>query len=192
MFAGYDGDKAALGRAMALIADTLTRDPDNAEALTWRGAGRLFLAGEAFRQQAMNEGLTLASQGVADLERGVALKPDSIGARAARGPALLIYARGLRAFDKARADALTALAIGDFDYILRANTQTWSTLAEHDRGEILGALADGWLQLGESEKANAYLDRMIRELPGTPYATNASLHRAARTAKAPLTCLGCH
>jgi pimeloyl-ACP methyl ester carboxylesterase len=192
MFAGFDGDKAALGRAMALIADTLTRDPDNAEALSWRGAGRLFLAGEAFRQQAMNEGLTLASQGVADLERGVALKPDSIGTRAARGPALLIYARGLRSFDKARADALTALAITDFDYILRANALGWSTLAEHDRGEILGALADGWLQLGESEKANAYLDRMIRELPGTPYATNAALHRADRTAKAPLTCLGCH
>ena len=179
MFAGFDGDKSAFGRAMTLISDTLARDPDNAEALTWRGAGRLFLAGEAFGRRAMSDG-------------GVALKPDSIGTRAVRGPALLIYTRGLRSFDKARADALTAMAITDFDYILRVLAPTWRTLAEHDRGEVLGALADGWLQLGEPEKANAYLDRMIKELPGTPYATNATLHRADQTTKVSLTCLGCH
>lgn len=192
MFAGFDGDKGAFSRAMTLIADTLAHDPDNAEALTWRGAGRLFMAGEAFGRQATREGMALASQGVADLERGVALKPDSIGARAARGPALLVFTKGLRAFDKSEADRLTGLAIGDFDYILKANAANWGRLAEHDRGELLGALADGWLQLGEADKADPYLERMTRELPGTPYAQNAAQHRAERSAKAPLTCLGCH
>ena len=47
MFAGMDGDTAAFDRAMKLIADTLAADPDHAEALVWRGDGRLFLAVQA-------------------------------------------------------------------------------------------------------------------------------------------------
>ena len=50
MFAGMDGDTAAFDRAMKLIADTLAREPDHAEALVWRGDGRLFLAGQAFQR----------------------------------------------------------------------------------------------------------------------------------------------
>src|SRR5207253_5329434 len=58
MFAGFDGDKAAFDRAMAVIERTLAAVPDHAEAVTWRGAGRLFLAGQAFRRGAIAEGMT--------------------------------------------------------------------------------------------------------------------------------------
>ncbi len=136
--------------------------------------------------------MALARQGVADLDRGVALKPDAVGTHASRGPALLAYANGLRRFDKAAADRLTATAIGDFEFVAKANATTWDKLAEHDRGEILGALAAGWLQLDDTARAAGYLDRMIKELPGTPYALNASARRADPAAKTPLTCLGCH
>ncbi len=50
MFAGMDGDTAAFDRAMKLIDDTLATDPNHAEALVWRGDGRLFLAGQAFQR----------------------------------------------------------------------------------------------------------------------------------------------
>src|SRR5699024_2766267 len=56
MFAGFDGDETAFDRAMTLIERTLAGDPDHAEALTWRGAARLFRAGEAFRRGALEEG----------------------------------------------------------------------------------------------------------------------------------------
>ena len=62
----------------------------------------------------------------------------------------------------------------------------------HGRGELLGALADGWLQLGDSVKATPYLDRMVSELPNTAYAKAALERRADPLAKTPLTCLGCH
>jgi hypothetical protein len=192
MFAGFDGDKEAFDRAMRLLADMLAVDPDHAEALTWRGAARLFLAGQAFQRKANGEGMALASQGLADLDRGVSLKPNSIGTRAARGPALMPYANGLRRFDKAAADRLTSTAIGDFEFVVKANAERWDKLAEHNRGELLGALADGWLQLDDLAKANVYLDRMTAELPGTPYARNAALRRADPAARVPLTCLGCH
>ena len=188
MFAGMDGDTAAFDRAMKLIADTLSADPDHAEALVWRGDARLFQAGQAFQRGAVAEGQTLAAQGIADMDRAVSLAPDSIAVRIPRATGLLPFARGMRPFNRAEADRLTRTAIGDFEFVVATSTPR----GEHGRGELLGALADGWLALGETTKANAYLDRMTSELPGTPYAKNAALRRADPAAKVPLTCLGCH
>ncbi len=46
--------------------------------------------------------------------------------------------------------------------------------------------------LGETAKADVFLDRMTNELPGTAYAKNAGQRRADPSARTPLTCLGCH
>ena len=78
MFAGMDGGTAAFDRAMKLIADTLAADPDHAEALVWRGDGRLFLAVQAFQRGATAEGQALTGQGIADM--------DGPGAERHRGP----------------------------------------------------------------------------------------------------------
>jgi hypothetical protein len=192
MFAAMDGDTAAFDRAMKLITDTLLAEPDHAEALVWRGDARLFQAGQAFQRGAVAGGQTLAAQGIADMDRAVSLAPDSISVRIPRATGLLPFARGMRPFNRAEADRLTRTAIGDFEFVVATSTPRWSKLGEHGRGELLGALADGWLTLGETTKANAYLDRMSSELPGTPYAKNAALRRADPAAKVPLTCLGCH
>jgi len=192
MFAGMDGDTAAFDRAMKLIADTLAADPDHAQALVWRGDGRLFLAGQAFQRGAIGEGRALAGQGVADMARAVSLAPTEIAVRIPRAAGLMPFARGLRPYDRAEADRLTSTAIGDFEFAVATSTPYWSKLGEHNRGELLGALADGWLQLGEVARANVYLDRMSAELPGTSYARNAALRRADPSGRTPLTCLGCH
>jgi len=192
MFAGMDGDSVAFDRAMKLIADTLSADPDHAEALVWRGDTRLFQAGQAFQRGAVAEGQTLKAQGIADMDRAVSLAPNSISVRIPRATGLLPFARGMRPFNRAEADRLTRTAIDDLEFVVATSTPRWSKLGEHDRGELLGALADGWLTLGETTKANAYLDRMSSELPGTPYAKNAAMRRVDPAAKMPLTCLGCH
>jgi hypothetical protein len=192
MFDGMDGNKEAFDRAMKLIADTLAANPDHAEALVWRGDGRLFLAGEAFQRGAIAEGHKLAAEAVADMDRAVALAPGSIAVRVPRAAGLMPYARGLRRFDPAEADKLTRIAIGDFEFVLAASQPHWSTISTHGRGEVLGALADNWLAVGETAKADSFLDRMIAELPGTPYAQNAGKRRADPSAPVPLTCLGCH
>jgi len=102
------------------------------------------------------------------------------------------YARGLRHVDRGEADRLTRIALGDFEFVLQASQPRWDKLSEHGRGEVLGAVADGWLMLGETAKADVFLDRMTAELPGTPYAKNAAQRRADPTSRTPLTCLGCH
>jgi non-heme chloroperoxidase len=191
MFAGFDGDEEAFKRAMALIDRTLAGNPDHAQALTWRGSGRLFLAGQAFRRGARAEGMKLQTEGLADLDRGVALE-DSIGTRAARGPVLMNYAPFVRPYDKAFADRLTETAIADFEFVVARNEPRWAGLDSHDRGELLGALATGWLQLDKAPKAAPYLERMTAELPNTPYAKAAGERRGDPRSKASLTCLGCH
>ncbi|HLG49048.1 MAG TPA: alpha/beta fold hydrolase [Reyranella sp.] len=191
MFAGFDGDKEAFKRAMALIDRTLAADPNHAQALTWRGSGRMFLAGQAFRRGATAEGLKLQGEGLDDLDRGVALE-NSIATHAARGPVLMNYASFVRPYDKTFADKLTATAIADFEFIVARNAANWAALGSHDRGELLGALATGWLQLDKAPKAAPYLERMISELPNTPYARAATARRADASSKTPLTCLGCH
>ena len=192
MFAGMDGDKAAFDRAMKLIDDTLMADPNHAEALVWRGDGRLFLAGQAFQRGAFTDGQALTAQGIADMDRAVALAPDSLAVRVPRAAGLLPFARGLRPHNRPEADRMTRTAIDDFEFVVTTSTPGWSKLSEHGRGEVLGALADGWLQLGDIDKARPYLDRMTAELPDTPYARNATLRRAEPAARVPLTCLGCH
>jgi hypothetical protein len=57
---------------------------------------------------------------------------------------------------------------------------------------LLGALADGWLTLGDATKVNIFLDRVIAELPDTLYAKAAAQRRTDPSARAPLTCLSCH
>ena len=192
MFDGMDGDKAAFDRAMKLIDDTLAADPNHAEALVWRGDARLFMAGQAFQRGAIADGQALSAQGMADIDRAVSLAPDSISVRIPRATGLLPFARGMRPFNRAEADRLTRTAIGDFEFVVAATAPRWDKLKEHGRGELLGALADSWLQLGDVDKARPYLDRMIGELPGSAYEKNATLRRADPAAKVPLTCLGCH
>jgi hypothetical protein len=192
VFAGMDGDQAALDRALKLMEETLSADPNHAEALVWRGDTRLFQAGQAFQRGAMTEGQALAVQGIADMDRAVSLAPDNIAVRVPRATGLLPFARAMRPFSRAEADRLTRTAIGDFEFVMAASMPWWNKLNEHGRGELLGALADGWLQLGEVDEARPYLDRMTGELAGTPYAKNAAVRRADPAARVPLTCLGCH
>lgn len=93
---------------------------------------------------------------------------------------------------RSEADRLTRVALGDFELVLRLSQPRWDRLGEHGRGEVLGALADGWLMLDEADRADVFLDRMIAELPGTPYAKNGAIRRADPMARTPLTCPGCH
>lgn len=88
LFAGMDGDTVAFDRAVKLIADTLAADPNHAEALVWRGDGRLFMAGQAFQRGAIGDGQRLSAEGgLADMQRAVSLAPDDIAVRVPRASA---------------------------------------------------------------------------------------------------------
>ena len=58
----------------------------------------------------------------------------------------------------------------------------------------MGGLADGYRRLRNPAKAREYLDRLVRELPGSPYEQQAErwLGDLAAVEKQEHFCLGCH
>ena len=62
----------------------------------WYGAAtrRLFMAGQAFQRGDFAGGQKLFTEGLADMERAVALAPNDIAVRVPRASGLLPYARG--------------------------------------------------------------------------------------------------
>lgn len=189
MFRGYAGDTAALERAMALCEARLAENPEHAEALVWHGNGLLFLSGQAFRLGDHDKGTALAQTAVIEMGKAVALRPDDVGIRVARGAGMLAAAMRL---PDARGRPLVVTAVGDFERVLALQQPYFASLARHPKGELLAALAEGWSRLGDARKSRGYLARMVEELPDTPYAAAALTRLDDPSASARITCLGCH
>jgi hypothetical protein len=87
--------------------------------------------------------------------------------------------------------------VSDFEHILRLQEQdgTFAKLSNHQRGELLTGLADGWARSGDDGKARSYFTRITKDLPGTIYQTRAQAWLDGKPeSKSPefFTCTGCH
>jgi tetratricopeptide (TPR) repeat protein len=190
MFRAFGGNEAAFKNAMSVIDRTLGEDPDHAEALVWRGAGRYWKAGQAFAAGDVAGGRALATMAMADMDRAVALQPRAIGVLVPRASVLLPAARNQR--DPARARDLAAQAAADFETALAIRQPVFATLPQHNRGEYLSGLAESWALAGDQDRAEGYLRRILAELAGTPYAQRAAAKLANWSDRQPLNCQSCH
>jgi hypothetical protein len=190
MFRGFAGDNAALERAMALCETRLAENPNNAEALVWHGTGLLFRAGEAVRTGDHDKGVALNRTGLAEMAKAVALRPNDISVLIPRGSVMLVA--GMRIPDVQRARPFFETAVGDFEKVLASQRPYFESLPPHPKGELLAALAEGWSRLGELQKSQLYLTRMVVELPNTPYSAAATARLENPTTGARITCLSCH
>ena len=190
MFRGFAGDAAAFARAMALCEARLAENPDHAQALVWHGNGLLFQAGEALRAGDRGKGMALNQQAVAEMARAVALRPDDIAVLIPRGAALLEAALRIQEFERARPYVETA--VGDFEKVMALEQRRLNSMAAHPKGELFAALAEGWSRLGDAQKAQFYLTRMVADLPDTPYSAAAKARLDNPSAMSQITCLGCH
>jgi tetratricopeptide (TPR) repeat protein len=190
MFNGFDGDEEAFDRAMALCEQRLAANPDDPEPLVWHGTGLMFRAGRAFMTGGREQGIAFTRQGIEEMNRAVALAPDAVGVLIPRGAVLLGAAKQMP--DGARARDYLRIAMGDFEKTLHLQQSYLATLPTHSKGELLGALAEGWARLDEVEKSRGYLSELVKELPDTKYAAAAKTRLANPADRSPLTCLGCH
>lgn len=189
-FAGYAGDSAALARAMKSTEATLADNPKHPEALVWHGSGLFFLSGQAFRAGDMAKGQELWARGMAEMDQGVALAPDSIGARAARGGLMITASRAVP--EGMRAELLQR-GLADYLRILELQKDTLAQLPTHPRGELLLGLADLHDRAGNKEQSLGFIRRVAAELPGSVYGQRAKqwLDTGALPA-AERSCIGCH
>jgi hypothetical protein len=189
-FAGLlEGDQAALDRAMKLCDATLARDPRHAEAMVWHGGGLILRAGSAFRAGERERGMTLWTQGMAEMDRAVALAPDEVGTRIPRGAVLLAASPFVPEPERTR---LLDKGLGDYEHALALQKDHFDRLSRHARTQLLFGLADGWNRRGDQARARAYFERVRAVAGNTPYGKRAEAFLAGETAPAAVACGGCH
>lgn len=190
MFNGFEGDEEAFDRAMALCEQRLAANADDPEPLVWHGVGLMFRSGRAFMAGGRDQAAAFSRQGFAEMARAVALAPDTVAVLIPRGAVLLAAAKDMP--DGPRAREFVRMSVDDFERALKIQQPNLARLSTHGKGELLGALAEGWSRLDESEKSRVYLQQLIDELPESKYAVAAKARLANPADRSPVTCLGCH
>jgi hypothetical protein len=191
-FAGFAGNKEAFARAMRTTEDVLAKDPNNAEAIVWHGAGILSSSGSAFREGDTQAGMKLWQQGLAEMEQAVRLAPDAPGVVIPRGATLITASRLV---PSNLSETILKTGVSDFEHVLKLQDPRFTELSTHARGELLTGLADGWSRLGDNDKARAYFERIAKELKGSVYEKKANAWLEDKPeAKSPafFNCSGCH
>ncbi len=188
-FAGFAGDAAALERAMTATAEVLAAEPNHAQALVWRGAGMFGQAGAAFRSGDRDKGMQLWTESLAMMDRAVGLEPDSIGVRIPRGATLMTAARFVP--EQMKMD-LVKRALSDYERAFELQKESMERLSMHAKGELLMGLADLNESAGNAARSREFLDRVTKEMPGTPYGRRAQLWLEGKLPPQQRTCAGCH
>lgn len=190
-FSGMSGDTEAFNRAMKLCEAQLATNSHDPEAMVWHGAGLYVLAGKAFRAGQRDDGIRLRNQAMEQMDAAVKLLP-TVQTLVPRGAVLLTASRYI-ANPEIRQPVLKQ-GLADFEKTLQLDGVNFPKRCRHARGELLGGLAEGWYRLGDQEKADLYLKRILAELPGTEYsaAARSMLDNKPSPEQASTTCLGCH
>lgn len=189
-FAGFNGDSAALERALQITTRVLAAQPDHAEALVWHGSGLFFQSGQSFRQGDNQKGMELWTKGLQMMDRAVELAPDHIGVRVPRGSVLLTTARFVPAN---MAPQLVARAAADFARTFELQKDRIAAMPSHPKGELLSALAELNELQGKRDDSRALLEQIVREMAGSPYARRASRWLAeGMPGPRERSCIGCH
>jgi len=190
LFAGFGGDADALTRGVKNCEDALAKDPKNAEALVWRGAARVFTAGQKFGAGKPAEAFPIWTAGLKDMDDAVKLEPKNIGVRIPRAAVLLPAARNS---PPAMGKPLLKTALEDFELIAKMQNRDKQTLSTHQRGELAMGLADVYRLLGEQAKSKEQLEAVVKDLPDSKYAKRAKEWLEAKPeAKLAHNCIGCH
>jgi hypothetical protein len=82
--------------------------------------------------------------------------------------------------------------VGDSEKVLALQQSYFQSLPAHPKGELLAGLAEGWSRLGEAQKSQDSLTRIVAELPDTKYAAAAKNRLDDFAGNSRITCLGCH
>lgn len=189
-FAGFAGNEDALKRGMAITEETLEANPDHPGALVWQASGWFFESSMAFARGDWDAGMSLYDRSVAQFDRAVALAPNSLETLIPRAAAYLSVAPYVT--HTPTRNGLLETVVGDYTRVLKLRAPVFESFTVHSRGELLGALAESLWLLEKRDQAQVYLNRIVTELPNTPYALMAQQQLDLPETRAQLTCLGCH
>lgn len=190
IFAGFNGDAEALARGIKACDDALKDKPKHATALVWRGAAKLYQAGQLFQKGNVKDAMPIWTAALKDMDDAVALEPKNIAVRIPRAATLLPAAREA---PPAMAKPLLAKALEDYLFTYNEQKGFLDKLGTHPRGELHMGLAEAYRLTGDLDKSREQLNAIVKEMPDTKYAKRANEWLAAKPdAKLAHNCIGCH
>ena len=191
-FAGIAGDKVALARGMKTTEEVLALDPNHAEALVWHGSGLYSQAGELLRNGGdQAKGMEFFMRGQQEMDKAVALAPQSIAVRIPRGATYLTSTRfmGNAPFVK----PLIEKGLADYQAAYEMQKDSLDQLGTHPLGELLFGLADGNARTGNEAQAKEFFEQLRQRLPESAYAKRAATWLETKSLPASQSgCIGCH
>jgi tetratricopeptide (TPR) repeat protein len=190
-FAGFAGDAERLAKGMATCERVLAENPAHAEAMVWHGTGLLAQAGAAFNAGDQKRGAELWARGLGETDKAVSLAPNNPGVLIPRAAVLL---QATRAMPENVARPLIASALANYERVLELQKDTFQSLGDHPKGELLFGLAEGYARLGDLAAARRYFERLVVDAPGSGQAPRARtwLESGSLPSVGGLGCVGCH
>jgi tetratricopeptide (TPR) repeat protein len=152
--AGFNGDRAAMDRAMKDTADILTKDPNNVEALAWNSSGKGALCGEAFSKGDFKNGMQLWTESKTGLSRSVELAPGNTTVRIVRGKSML--EASLHDPNPATSNDAANTAVTDLEAAIELMGKDFDKAPQSFRQEIYAWLYQAASKAGDKERADKY------------------------------------
>jgi hypothetical protein len=188
-FDGMRGDDAAMARAMKVCEETLAKNPKHAEAMVWHGAGVVTESRNAFRVGDRAKGIDLYTKGIAEMDAAVALEPDNVGVRIPRGAVFLAMAPFVPEPEKTK---LLERGLSDYERTYALQEAEFPKLTLHAREQLLYGLTDGYANLGQTDKAQSYFERMKVAAAGSELLPRAASRAKGEKVDGQTPCEQCH
>ena len=195
IFAGFlAGDMVRFEAGMAKVERELRADPSNADALSWRGGGKLLRAVRAHESGRGEVFARLYGDAQADFAKAAELAGSggaAMGVIAIVGGSYAVFADRFPA--DLRREAWTR-AQENYLALRKLQQPFFEQLPSHMRGEVLAGLAQAAQRLGDKETADRRLGELIAALPASMYASRARRwqEEPAIADKTSITCQSCH
>jgi tetratricopeptide (TPR) repeat protein len=165
------GDEAARQRMLEACDRAIKAEGDNAEAIAWRGAARMFEAGTASEAGDFMAAMNHVNAALADLNKARELEPANPGVRVVAARMLLNLAKNHPIESMAKSYATQG--IEDASAGLESLHENWDKQPSEVKGELLLGVAQAYDALGKPTMARDWFNRVIGAVPGTAWAKQA-------------------
>jgi hypothetical protein len=193
IFAGFlQNDLTRLARAEKNIDLLLASRPaERASVLAWQGGTALTRAVVAHEGGKADEFRRQYQRALDLFAEAGRLGPDVVGVFAITGGTQVTLADRLPAAERA---AGWEQAYSSYQQLWKMQGAVIEKLPLHHKGEVLAGLAQSAQRTGRTAEVDAQIERIVRLLPGTPYATRAQQWKddPSTRVQAKLTCQTCH
>lgn len=165
------GDDEARKRLIAACERAISANAEHAEAIAWRGAVKMFEAGEASSSGDFRAAMNHVTAALTDLERARTLEPENPGVRMVAANMLLNLAKNHPI--ESMASGYAKQGIEDAKAALSKLYDNWDKQPADVKGQLLMGVAEGYAKLGKTVEARDWCNRVLGAVPGTTWAEQA-------------------